>query len=175
MTEYEKQGKDFLTSCNATMEIDFVGIDINQNWNDNTKRAKYRVTIKTPRGSMMFDFWDSEMNTKMKEMSFENFCIKRYGCYPQDLGTYLHPSRSKVTQEWKDGKNASPSEYSILACLTKYDPGTMHDFFDEMGYEIESADDIFSFMNTYNAVVKEYRDLCRIFTEEQMEALREIY
>ncbi len=174
MTEYQKQAKDFLTSCNATMEINFVGIDINQNWQDNTKRAKYRVTIKTPRGSMTLDFWDSEMNTKMREMTFENFCIKKYGCYPQDLGTYLHPSRSKVTQEWRDTKNAAPSEYAILACLTKYDPGTMHDFFYEFGYEIEGVDDMFCFMNTYNAVVKEYRDLCRIFTEEQMTILREI-
>ena len=67
-----------------------------------------------------------------------------------------------------------PTEYSILACLEKYDPGTMNDFFYEMGYEIHNADDMFRFLNTYNAVVKEYRDLCRIFTEEQMVMLRTI-
>ena len=172
MTEYQQQAKDFLTSCNATMIVEFVGIDINQNWNDNTERAKYRVAIRTPRGSMMLDFWDSVVNTEMKTMSFEKFCKMVYHCLPQDL----YPMRKKAEAEWRFIKNnAVPSEYSILACLTKYDPGTMHDFFDEMGYEIESADDIFSFMNTYNAVVKEYRDLCRIFTEEQMEKLREIY
>ena len=175
MSKYVKQAKDFLTACNAKMQINFIGADINHNWKENTARNKYNVTITTPKGSMAFDFWDSIINTEIKNMTFEKFCITKYGCYPQDLSTYLHPSRSKATDEWKHVKDSKPSEYSILACLTKYDPGTMHDFFDEMGYDIDSVDDMFSFMNTYNAVVKEYRDLCRIFTKEQMEMLREIY
>ncbi len=67
-----------------------------------------------------------------------------------------------------------PTEYDILACLEKYDVGTMDDFMAEFGYEIKSATDMSNFIFTYNAVQKEYRDLCRIFTEEQMEELREI-
>lgn len=68
-----------------------------------------------------------------------------------------------------------PGVYSILACLTKYDVGSMDDFMSEFGYEIKSAKDITDFLTTYNDVVKEYQDLCRIFTPEQMEMLREIY
>lgn len=68
----------------------------------------------------------------------------------------------------------SPTEYDILACLEKYDVGTMDDFMAEFGYEIKTAIDMSNFIFTYNAVQKEYRDLCRIFTEEQMEELREI-
>lgn len=68
-----------------------------------------------------------------------------------------------------------PGVYSILACLTKYDVGSMDDFMHEFGYEIKSAKDMSDFLTTYNAVVKEYKDLCRIFTPKQMEMLREIY
>lgn len=70
--------------------------------------------------------------------------------------------------------NGAPSAYDVLACLTKYDPGTMYDFFNEMGYEIKSSKDNSRFTRLYKAVVKEYQSLCKIFTEEQIETLREI-
>lgn len=72
-------------------------------------------------------------------------------------------------------KPKNPRAYSILACLEKYEVGSMDDFMAEFGYEIRSAKDMTNFIETYNAVVKEYNDLCRIFTPKQMEALREIY
>lgn len=75
----------------------------------------------------------------------------------------------------KRKKPTHPGVYSILACLEKYEVGTMDDFMYEFGYEIRSAKDMANFITTYNAVVKEYQDLCRIFTPEQMEMLREIY
>lgn len=75
----------------------------------------------------------------------------------------------------KGGKPVNPGAYSILACLEKYDVGSMDAFMHEFGYEIKSAQDIANFLQTYNAVVKEYNDLCRIFTPEQMVMLREIY
>lgn len=68
-----------------------------------------------------------------------------------------------------------PSKYSILACLEKYDVGSMDDFFDEFCWEITSGSDVVRFLDTYNETVKQYRDLCRIFTPEQMELLRDIY
>ena len=75
----------------------------------------------------------------------------------------------------KKKKRIDPNAYSILSCLEKYDVGSMDDFMHEFGYEIKSAKDLANFIATYNAVVKEYSDLCRIFTPEQMEKLREIY
>ena len=169
MTEYQKQALDFLESCNAKMEIDFIGVDINQNWNDDSKRNKYRFTITTPRGKMVGDFWDSIHNTQITLMTVEEFIKKQGWRFPS---YYASSTMSKKLKEFKS--TAVPTPYDILACLQKYDVGTMHDFFHEFGYEVKSVDDMFCFMNTYNAVVKEYRDLCRIFTEEQMERLREI-
>lgn len=135
MTEYQKQAKDFLESCNANMEITFVGTEINPNWDDARKRNKYIFAIKTPLGSMTDYFWDSEYNTN---------------------------------------RDIKPTEYDILACLEKYDVGTIDDFVSEFGYEVHEWADVKRIENTYNAVIKEYQDLCRIFTPEQIEMLREV-
>lgn len=66
------------------------------------------------------------------------------------------------------------SEYDILACLVKYDVGTIDDFVSEFGYEVHKWDDVRRIENTYKAAVRQYRKLCEIFTPEQMEKLREI-
>lgn len=169
MSEYQQQALDFLEKCNATMEIEFIGAETNMNWNEDTKRNKYRFTITTPRGKMSGDFWDSIRHTEITLMTVDEF-IKKHG--------YKFPSyysQTSYRNKLKELKaKAIPTPYDILACLEKYEVGTMNDFFHEFGYEVHSADDMFTFMNTYNACVKEYRDLCRIFTEEQMEMLREI-
>ena len=172
MTNYQQQALDFLEKCNATMEIEFLCVDANQNWKENSKRNKYRFTITTPRGKMTGDFWDSIHNTEITLMTPEMYCRKHYGWYYEGL---MRNEQAKIRKSLQEEKAKTvPTPYDILSCLTKYDPGTMNDFFHEFGYEIHNADDMFTFMNTYNAVVKEYRDLCRIFTEEQMEMLREI-
>lgn len=172
MTEYQQQALDFLKACNATMEIEFIGAETNMNWNEDTKRNKYRFTITTLRGKMSGDFWDSIHNTEIILMTPEIYSRKVYRTYYECL---MNHEKVKLRNQLKALKEkAVPTAYDILACLQKYDVGTMNDFFDEFGFEVHSVDDMFSFMNTYNAVVKEYRDLCRIFTEEQMEMLREI-
>lgn len=172
MTDYQQKAIDFLAACNATMDIEFMCTDVNQNWNDNSKRNKYRFTITTPRGKMSGDFWDSIHNTEITLMKLNDYSIKTYRMKAECL-SYSEKVKAVKALD-KLIKDAKPTPYDILACLEKYEVGTMNDFFDEFGYEIHSADDMFSFMNTYNAVVKEYRDLCRIFTPEQMEMLREI-
>ena len=65
---------------------------------------------------------------------------------------------------------AVPSEYDVLACLEKYDVGTFEDFCSEFGYDEDSR----TAERIYIAVIKEYKDLTRIFTAEQMEELSEI-
>jgi hypothetical protein len=51
----------------------------------------------------------------------------------------------------------------------------MDEFKQEFGYEINNAKDMTNFINTYNAVVEQYRDICRCFTTKQIEALRKIW
>ncbi|MBR5883863.1 MAG: hypothetical protein IKZ17_01390 [Bacteroidaceae bacterium] len=75
---------------------------------------------------------------------------------------------------WTGLACGTPTEYDILSCLTKYDPGTIYDFMNDMGQRIINGDELKAFIEVYDAVCKEYNHLCRIFTPEQMEMLREI-
>ena len=172
MSEYVKQAKDFLASCNATMEITYAGLE-KPTWDDKP-HCTYDCTIKTPRETMMVHFYDSLHNTEIHTIAtVQEYAQKHRHIY--DLSPW--GSRySKLAKEFKaEREKAIPTEYSILACLTKYDVGSMDDFMHEFGYEIKCVADMTNFINTYNAVVKEYNDVRRCFTEEQIEAMREIY
>jgi len=63
-----------------------------------------------------------------------------------------------------------PTAYDVLAGLTSYDIGTFEDFCGEFGYDIDSR----TAEKTYKAVYKEYKNLCRIFTLEELRLLAEI-
>ena len=79
--------------------------------------------------------------------------------------------KAKVRKGLKEKKvTAKPTEYDILACLTKYDPRTFEEFCCEYGYDEDSK----TATKIYIATVKEYKQLEKIFTTEQMEELREI-
>lgn len=64
----------------------------------------------------------------------------------------------------------TPDAYSILSCLTKYDPGTFENFCADMGLDTDSR----RAERTYNAVVKEWADVSGFFTETELEELSEI-
>lgn len=67
-----------------------------------------------------------------------------------------------------------PTEYDILSCLGASDVGTIDDFVADYGYEVEKWSDVKRIERTYKAVVRQYNNLCRIFTPEQMNMLNEI-
>lgn len=52
-----------------------------------------------------------------------------------------------------------PTEYDILACLTKYDVGSFEDFCWEFGYDLGTK----NVEKTYKAVVREYNNVVRVF------------
>lgn len=145
MSKYVKQAKDFLESCNATMEIMYLGTEVNKDWDEKRERDTYMVNIRTPKGNMQVKFWDSINNT------IKNSDSRR-----------INKLRIK------------PTEYDILSCLQKYDVGDNEDFMCEFGYEIKKRGDLKRLQDTYNAVVKEYQDICRCFTPEQIETMQEI-
>lgn len=63
-----------------------------------------------------------------------------------------------------------PTVYSVLACITKNDPGTFADFCSEFGYSTDSI----SAEKTYKAVVKEWKKVSRFFTPSELDALQEV-
>lgn len=171
MSEYTQKALEFLKACNAKIKITFVGKEVNHLWDEDKPRNKYRWVITTPRGMAEGDFWDSFHNTELTDMDYRAFVEavmrkSRDAVLPKDF--------PELKQFFTMKKDAKPNAYSILSCLEKYEVGSMDDFMHEFGYEIKSAKDIANFIQIYNAVVKEYNDLCRIFTPEQMRMLREI-
>ena len=168
MNEYVKQANDFLTKANAICKIELGGVSRNENWKEKEKRNWYDVTITTPKGTMSFVFWDSIHNTEISMMTLEQYVEKKLRRRFEDM-SYADKKKAEVQlQKLKD--EAKPNAYSVLACLQKYDVGTFEDFCSEFGYDEDSR----TAERVYIAVIKEYKDLTRIFTEEQMEELCEI-
>lgn len=67
------------------------------------------------------------------------------------------------------------TNYSILSCLTKYDPYSIDDFISSYGYEIHSWEDAKRVEKIYRAVKKEYMNLDRLIdSEQEWEEFREI-
>lgn len=62
-----------------------------------------------------------------------------------------------------------PTAYSVLACLTKYDPGTFGDFCGDYGFDEDSH----RAERTYKAVCREWRNVERLFSDV-IDELREI-
>lgn len=167
MNEYVQQAEEFLARANAKMKIDFRGVAINTNWDDK-KRNMYKITLTTPHGKMIFDFWDSIQNTEICAMSLQKYAEKRYKIHFDNL-----TNREKVTAQKElrvKQAAARPTAYDVLAVMTKYDPGAFEDFCADFGYDTDSR----RAERIYFAVQKEYHDLARIFTPKQMEELAEI-
>ena len=145
MTQYEQQAKDFLTSCNAKINKMYLGTETNADWNETRERDTYICNIITPLGNMQVKFWDSINDTISNKNRRDIGLCRKY-----------------------------PSDYDILACLQKYDAGELEDFIFEFDYTIEKRGDLKRIKNIYDAVIKEYNDVCRCFTPKQIEKLQEI-
>ena len=63
-----------------------------------------------------------------------------------------------------------PTAYDILSCLQKYEVGTFENFCSEFGYDEDSR----AAEETYKAVCKEYLNVCRLWSESEIEELAEI-
>lgn len=170
MNEYLAQAKQFLTDCNATMEINLVGKEVPAHWQGETKpHNKYQFTITTPKGKYTSYFWDSLYNTELSEMNIQRYAEKKYKIHWYDVSAF---EKGKAIRELDAIKaEAIPNEYDVLACLEKYSYDSFSDFCAEFGYSTDSI----SARETFLACGEEYAGLRRIFTEEQMEKMREIY
>ena len=164
------KAKQFLASCNAPMEITFVGKAIPAPWKDATKpHHNHQFTITTPKGSYTSYFWDSLYNTELSEMNIQRYAEKKYKIHWYDVSAF---EKGKAIRELDAIKaEAKPTEYSILACMEKYGYDSFSDFCSEFGYSTDSI----SAREIFLACGEEYAGLRRIFTEEQMEQLREIW
>ena len=64
----------------------------------------------------------------------------------------------------------APTAYDVLSCLTKYDCGDFENFCSECGYDVDSR----KAYKTYKAVKREWENVKKLWTPEQIELLQEI-
>ena len=77
-------------------------------------------------------------------------------------------------QNWNLNKQ-NPIAYDILSTIEKYEtPQDLEDFVVEYGFEIKSISDYKRVNKIHKACLKQFKALSRIFTEKQIEELREI-
>lgn len=85
------------------------------------------------------------------------------------LGKSLSQPYNKI-KEFNSMPFDTDGQYDVLACLTKCDPGTFENFCSEYGYDSDSR----KALKTYKAVRNEWQNLCKLFTESELEQLQEI-
>ena len=172
MTNYIKQAEQFLKDTNTTMEIIYNGMYFPR-W-DNELHCAYKIKLQNEKGKYNFTFFDSLHNTEIKKMSLSEY-LKKYKRI-NNINDISYNEQQKYNKELtKLKKESQPTCYDVLACLEKYDVGTLDDFMLEFGYECKTAKDISNVLETYSAVCEEYKNLCMLFDDEEMEQLREIY
>ena len=174
-TDYEKQATDFLEKTGCKMTITFKE---NRKYfpDDKEKRDVYEIEIV--RGSRK---WKFEFGNSIKDSEF----VAVYG-----KSRYKIPSemRTKGNQEitlyvkWNLQSDfgtvkadriirpVPPSEYDVLSCLTKYDPESFENFCSEFGYDTDSkkADKV------YSGVKEEWLNVCRMWSDSEIDELCEI-
>lgn len=122
---------------------------------------KYGVKIEwEPTGKMINPNWGD----KEKRNRWEFLIATNNGKYSGVFWDSIANSKNGYPQ---------PSSYDLLACLTKYDPGTFEDFCNEFGYDTDSK----KAEKIYKAVVNEYAGLCRVLgrSKEIWKDFKEIY
>jgi len=168
MNEYEKQANEFLTSTGTEISMKFKRNGKHFD-SDESNRDIYSVTIKRGRRSFSFDFGQSVVNSS----GFEDKATgRKYTTDGKSAGghSYRVDNLKFLQQHGKPVKGTPPTNYSILACLTKYDPGTFENFCSEFGYNTDSK----TAEKTYNAVKNEFQNVCALFTDSEIEQLAEI-
>lgn len=181
MKDYKKQAEDFLKKANATIEIIKAKQQQAPIWAKNGEDYgyMYNITIKREgKRNWTFNFWDSIANKKAIELLENNKAIiplfsKLDGKeILKNVFEYEGLKYDIARREYKkkiEAGDFSPSSYNILACITKYNPGTFSDFCSEYGYDEDSK----TAEKTFIAVVNEWNECERMFSD-LMEELQEI-
>lgn len=172
MTDYQKQAADFLSAHSLTFRAVYVGEDCPTFCEDAAKGdalvvgtfpcknhihgSHWRLTLSgEKRGHFTVDYWDSYNDAKNRH---DHKKAAKFWEAPRDRAKRI------------GAKPASPTPYDMLACIEKNDPGTFEDFCGDFGYDTDSR----RAETVYQAVVKQYRQLARFLTPEELTEAQEI-
>jgi hypothetical protein len=173
MKDYNKQATDFLEKTNTTIDKVF---SHNGKHFENDEQVKniYTITIKRGNKQFSFNFGQSIMNSQYYQDRIPDRTYSLDG--KSRTGRYSINDIAKYKNSFGDFnglkiiKGQIPTDYDILTCLTKYNPGTLQDFCSEFGYDIDSK----SAEKTYLAIKEEWKNVQTIWTDKEIELLIEI-
>lgn len=170
INEYEEQARNFCEKTGLTIQKEY--IDHRPKW-DKEQRAIWKITfIRDKKTPYSFEYGDSIMNSykirelyshKTRPLSVRDLQIAGFDLVIENGGGQI--GNFTVLKS-----NSIPTDYDILVCLTKYDPGSLEDFCSDYEYDPDSTKG----RDTYIAVQGEYHHLIRLFDDAEMEELREI-
>lgn len=174
-TNYEKQATDFLEKTGCKMTITYKE---NRKYFPEDKETRDVYEVKIERGSRA---WGFEYGNSIKDSEFVAVYGRNRYKIPSEMRTKSYSEitlyvKRNLQSDFSSAKAdhiirpVAPSEYSILSCLTKYDPESFENFCNEFGYDEDSK----TAERTYNAVVNEWQHVCMIWTDDEIEELQEI-
>jgi hypothetical protein len=173
MKDYNKQALDFLEKTGTTFKAEYLRTG-KFFPSDEEERDIYKITLKRGSRSYSFEFGQSIRNSGYKIVG-KYYSRNQINPFLHNGKVFGHEFASKYfTLSSKELAEIvypiTPNEYDVLACLTKYDPGTFKNFCDEFGYDEDSK----KAEKTYNAVVDEYKNICALYSDTELEEMQEI-
>jgi len=159
MSQYDEKAAEFLRKTGAEIKTEFLRFD-KYFPDDKEARDIYQATLSRGKRTYTFTFGQSINNSGNWEIK-ENHGVALKTADNLPAGEYPHNSR------WRRKKRISPTAYDILSALTKTNPGTFEDFCSVFGYDTDSR----KAKKTYNAVMKEYLNLAKLFNDQELEEM----
>lgn len=152
-SEYDIQAETFLRKCGITFETHYLG-HYPAKWDlkGGRGRAHWAITLSRSQKKPLTLTFGAPLVNSYQDSQRKN---------PGQIGTPLDYARQK---------KVSPSPYSVLACVTKCDPGTFANFCADYGYSTDSRKAFEMYLETQ----KEWGDIERFFSPEEQEKLAEI-
>lgn len=186
MENYLEQAKNFLTKTNTTFSIEFVKTGKYFS-NDKEVRDIYKFTLKRGNRTYTSEFGQSLNDSGSKLVDSKGQMLRSFsteimisdkvlrivdGVFKCDSASfnYRNSLKFRKSENQKLQVPTMPNEYSVLACLTKYDPDTFENFCDEFGYSTDSK----NAEKIYNGVCKEYMGVCSLWNDDEIDELMEI-
>lgn len=172
VSKYDTQANEFLALTKTTFKAEFLKYDHHFE-GDKEKRDIYKITLLRGTRKMEFNFGQSIAHSG-KYIGHKHLCLNEFGKYlftEEEYKKLPYYAKQKQHNDVKlNPKFEVPTAYSILACLTKCDPGTLKNFCNEFGCSEDSK----TAEKTYMAVVTEWEQIKMLFSDEEIELLQEI-
>lgn len=124
------------------------------------KNAAWRKSYKE--GKISRAYWEKRAGINLKSGAYLQVILNAVKRATDNLNTETITVYQNAKKE-----TVSPSLYDVLTCLQKYEVGSFEDFCSEFGYDTDSR----NALKTYKAVLKEYKGMSNLFSNDELEIL----